>query len=113
MARSSCYIRKADLGDEAFDFFNQFIERGDFVGVTGHVFRTKLGEITIWVDTLTLLSKAVCSLPEKFHGLTDVEKRYRQRYVDLIVKRRHPAGLPEPSRILSSHPAVPDRAGLP
>ena len=63
-----------------FDFFNQYIERGDFIGVTGHVFRTKLGEITIWVDTITLLSKAVCPLPEKYHGLTDVEKRYRQRY---------------------------------
>ncbi len=79
------YIRKNDLGDEQFDLFNQFIERGDIIGVTGHVFRTKLGEITIWVDTFTLLCKAVCSLPEKFHGLTDIEKRYRQRYVDLIV----------------------------
>ena len=79
------YIRKNDLGDEQFEFFNQFIERGDIIGVTGHVFRTKLGEITIWVDTFTLLCKAVCSLPEKFHGLTDIEKRYRQRYVDLIV----------------------------
>jgi len=79
------YIRKNDIGDEQFELFNQFIERGDIIGVTGHVFRTKLGEITIWVDTFTLLCKAVCSLPEKFHGLTDVEKRYRQRYVDLIV----------------------------
>jgi lysyl-tRNA synthetase class 2 len=79
------YIRKNDIGDEQFDLFNQFIERGDIIGVTGHIFRTKLGEITIWVDTFTLLCKAVCSLPEKFHGLTDIEKRYRQRYVDLIV----------------------------
>jgi len=79
------YIRKNDIGDEQFELFNQFIERGDIIGVTGHIFRTKLGEITIWVDTFTLLCKAVCSLPEKFHGLTDIEKRYRQRYVDLIV----------------------------
>ena len=56
-----------DIGDEQFDLFNQFIERGDIIGVTGHIFRTKLGEITIWVDTFTLLCKAVCSLPEKFH----------------------------------------------
>jgi lysyl-tRNA synthetase class 2 len=79
------YIRRNDLGDEQFSFVNQFIERGDIVGVTGHVFRTKLGEITIWVDGITLLAKALCSLPEKFHGLKDVEKRYRQRYIDLIV----------------------------
>ncbi len=96
------YIRKADIGDEAFDFFNQFIERGDFVGVTGHVFRTKLGEITIWVDKIVLLSKAVCPLPEKFHGLTDVEKRYRQRYVDLIVNEEVRQGFRNRSRILSS-----------
>ena len=95
------YIRKADLGDEAFDFFNQFIERGDFVGVTGHVFRTKLGEITIWVDKITLISKAVCSLPEKFHGLTDVEKRYRQRYVDLIANEEVRQNFRNRSRIIS------------
>ena len=79
------YIRKNDIGDERFGFFNQYVERGDFIGVSGHVFRTKLGEITIWVDEITLLCKAVCSLPEKFHGLKDIEKRYRQRYIDLIV----------------------------
>jgi lysyl-tRNA synthetase class 2 len=79
------YIRKSDLGDERFGFFTQYVERGDFIGVSGHVFRTKLGEITIWVDEITLLCKAVCPLPEKFHGLKDVEKRYRQRYLDLIV----------------------------
>ena len=101
-AKFSFYIRKADIGDEAFDFFNQFIERGDFVGVTGHVFRTKLGEITIWVDKVTLLSKAICSLPEKFHGLTDVEKRYRQRYVDLIVNEDARQGFRKRSQILSS-----------
>ncbi len=79
------YIRRSDLGDKKFDFFTQYLERGDFIGASGHVFRTKLGEITIWVDEITLLCKAVCSLPEKFHGLKDIEKRYRQRYIDLIV----------------------------
>ena len=95
------YIRKNDLGEEQFDLFNQFIERGDIIGVTGHVFRTKLGEITIWVDTFTLLCKAVCSLPEKFHGLTDVEKRYRQRYVDLIVNEESRQTFRNRSRIVS------------
>jgi lysyl-tRNA synthetase, class II len=95
------YIRKNDIGDVQFDLFNQYIERGDIVGVTGHVFRTKLGEITIWVDTFTLLCKAVCSLPEKFHGLTDVEKRYRQRYVDLIVNEESRLTFRSRSRIVS------------
>jgi lysyl-tRNA synthetase class 2 len=95
------YIRKNDLGEEQFELFNQFVERGDIVGVTGHVFRTKLGEITIWVDTFTLLSKAVCSLPEKFHGLKDVEKRYRQRYVDLIVNDENRQTFRSRSRIIS------------
>lgn len=95
------YIRKNDLGEEQFELFNQYVERGDIVGVTGHVFRTKLGEITIWVDTFTLLSKAVCSLPEKFHGLKDVEKRYRQRYVDLIVNDENRQTFRNRSRIVS------------
>ncbi len=95
------YIRKNDIGDEQFDLFNQFIERGDIIGVTGHVFRTKLGEITIWVETFTLLCKAVCSLPEKFHGLTDIEKRYRQRYVDLIVNEESRQTFRIRSRIIS------------
>jgi len=95
------YIRKNDMGEAQFDLFNQFIERGDIIGVTGHVFRTKLGEITIWVDSFTLLCKAVCSLPEKFHGLTDVEKRYRQRYVDLIVNDESRQTFRNRSRIIS------------
>jgi len=95
------YIRKNDLGEEQFDFINQFIERGDIIGVTGHVFRTKLGEITIWVDTVTILCKAVCSLPEKFHGLKDIEKRYRQRYVDLIVNEESRQTFRNRSRIIS------------
>lgn len=95
------YIRKNDLGEEQFELFNQFVERGDIIGVTGHVFRTKLGEITIWVDAFTLLCKAVCSLPEKFHGLTDIEKRYRQRYVDLIVNEESRQTFRCRSRIVS------------
>ena len=95
------YIRKNDIGNEQFELFSQFIERGDIIGITGHMFRTKLGEITIWVDTFTLLCKAVCSLPEKFHGLTDVEKRYRQRYVDLIVNEESRQTFRIRSRIIS------------
>ena len=65
------------------------------------MFRTRLGEITIWVDKVTLLCKAVCSLPEKFHGLTDIEKRYRQRYVDLIVNEETRQTFRNRSRIVS------------
>jgi lysyl-tRNA synthetase class 2 len=83
--RIQLYIRKNDIGEEQFDFITRCLDRGDIVGVTGHVFRTKVGEITVWVDKIQILCKSVCALPEKFHGLRDVEKRYRQRYVDLIV----------------------------
>ncbi len=83
--RIQLYIRKNDLGEEKFTLFETCIERGDIVGVQGYAFRTKLGELTLWVEEITLLAKALCPLPEKFHGLRDVEKRYRQRYVDLIV----------------------------
>jgi lysyl-tRNA synthetase class 2 len=95
------YIRRSDLGDEKFGFFTQYVERGDFIGVSGHVFRTKLGEITIWVDEITLLCKAVCPLPEKFHGLKDVEKRYRQRYLDLIVNEESRETFRVRSRVLA------------
>ncbi|OPY37010.1 MAG: Aspartate--tRNA ligase [Methanoregula sp. PtaU1.Bin051] len=99
--RIQLYIRKNDIGDAKFSFFNSYIERGDFIGVTGHVFRTKLGEITIWVDDIVLLCKAVCPLPEKFHGLKDIEKRYRQRYLDLIVNEESRQTFRTRSRILA------------
>jgi lysyl-tRNA synthetase class 2 len=71
------------LGDEAMDRFND-IDAGDIIGVEGPVFRTRRGEVSIEVQAFDLLSKALRPLPEKFHGLKDVETRYRQRYVDLI-----------------------------
>jgi lysyl-tRNA synthetase class 2 len=95
------YIRKNDLGAEQFEFFIRYIERGDLIGVSGHVFRTKLGELTIWVDHFELLAKALLSLPEKFHGLTNVEKRYRQRYVDLIVNDQSRENFRTRSRVIS------------
>ena len=100
--RIQLYIRKADLGDEVFDFFNQYIERGDFIGVTGHVFRTKLGEITIWVDTITLLSKAVCPLPEKYPRPHRCGETLPAAVRRPDRKRGEPAGIPERSRILTS-----------
>jgi len=78
------YVRKDQIGDIAYDIFKQ-LDIGDFIGLSGGMFKTKTGEWTILVKKLKLISKATRPLPEKFHGLKDPEKRYRQRYLDLIV----------------------------
>ncbi len=81
--RIQAYIRKDRVGEENFRVF-KLMDVGDFVGIKGSFFRTKTGELTILADHIRLLSKSVRPLPEKWHGLTDVETRYRQRYLDLI-----------------------------
>lgn len=78
------YVRRDDIGTEEYQDFKKF-DIGDIVGIRGYVFRTKMGEISVHVTEIVLLSKSLLPLPEKFHGLTDRETRYRQRYVDLIV----------------------------
>ncbi|WP_078543177.1 lysine--tRNA ligase [Litchfieldia alkalitelluris] len=78
------YIRQDAVGEEQYDVFNT-ADLGDIVGVTGNVFKTKVGELSIKVESFELLSKSLRPLPEKFHGLKDVEQRYRQRYLDLIM----------------------------
>lgn len=83
-ARLQIYVRKDVLGDEKFDYIMHFIDIGDIVWVKGTSFRTKMGEITLNVQEFALQSKCLHPLPEKFHGLADVETRYRQRYLDLI-----------------------------
>ena len=82
--RIQLYVRIDDVGEEALAEFKKY-DIGDIVGVEGEVFRTKRGEISIKAKTVTLLAKSLLPLPEKFHGLTDRETRYRQRYVDLIM----------------------------
>lgn len=77
------YLRRDTIGDEKYQYLHDF-DIGDFMGVSGKVFRTKSGEVTVQVSDFTMLSKSLLPLPEKWHGLTDVEKRYRQRYLDLI-----------------------------
>ena len=79
-----CYVARDDLGEEAYAEFKK-MDIGDIIGVKGFVFRTKTGEITIHTKELTLLTKSLKPLPEKFHGLQDTDVRYRQRYLDLIV----------------------------
>ena len=85
--RLQIYVKLDIVGPATFELF-QLLDLGDIVGVAGHLFRTKTGELTVWVNELTLLSKALLPLPEKWHGLSDVEVRYRQRYLDLIANDR-------------------------
>ena len=82
--RIQSYVRKDRLGDEEYDIFKTY-DIGDIVGIEGEVFITKRGEISVKANKVTLLSKSLQILPEKYHGLKDQELRYRQRYVDLIV----------------------------
>jgi lysyl-tRNA synthetase, class II len=82
-ARLQIYVRLDAVGEQAFALY-KLLDLGDHIGVTGYLFRTRTGELTVHVETLTFLSKAMLTLPEKFHGLADVELRYRQRYVDLF-----------------------------
>jgi lysyl-tRNA synthetase class 2 len=82
--RIQIYLRQDVLGPEEYDLFRRDFDIGDFIGVTGHLFRTRTGEITLQVKAFTMLAKSLHPLPEKWHGLRDVEIRYRQRYLDLI-----------------------------
>jgi lysyl-tRNA synthetase class 2 len=81
--RLQIYVRLDAVGEQGFALY-KLLDLGDHIGVTGYLFRTRTGELTIHVERLTFLAKAMLALPEKFHGLADVELRYRQRYVDLF-----------------------------
>ena len=78
------YVKKDIVGEEAYEIFRKQMHVGDFLGVEGKLFVTHTGELTVNAEKLTVLSKSVRPLPEKFHGLTDAEARYRERYLDLI-----------------------------
>jgi lysyl-tRNA synthetase class 2 len=84
--RVQLYFKTDLIGAEAFALFSQ-LDLGDILGCRGTVFKTRTGQISVQLSEFTLLSKILASLPEKFHGLTDIEQRYRQRYVDLIMNR--------------------------
>ena len=95
------YLKKDVLGDDAYAAFKK-LDLGDFIGVRGTLFKTKAGEITVRAESLTLLAKALRPLPEKWHGLTDPEQVYRQRYLDLIVNPESRARLRLRSRVVSA-----------
>jgi lysyl-tRNA synthetase, class II len=82
--RLQIYIKKDAVGDKGFELY-KLLDLGDHIGVGGYLFRTRTGELSVHVDEITFLSKDLLPLPEKWHGLTDVELRYRQRYVDLVM----------------------------
>jgi len=82
--RMQIYIKSNKIGEKAFNIFSK-IDIGDILGVSGIIFKTRTGEVTVFVEEFTLLCKSIRSLPEKWHGLKDVEIRYRKRYLDLIV----------------------------
>lgn len=77
------YVRKDTVGEEAYELFNS-ADLGDIVGISGKLFKTKVGELSVKAEAFEMLTKSLRPLPEKFHGLKDVEQRYRQRYLDLI-----------------------------
>jgi lysyl-tRNA synthetase, class II len=84
LSRIQVYVRQDSVGDRDFKIF-KLLDLGDFVGVSGHLFRTKTNEFSVWATSLTFLAKCLVPLPEKWHGLQDIEIRYRQRYLDLVV----------------------------
>ncbi len=82
--RLQIYVRQDAVGEQGFALY-KLLDAGDHIGVTGYLFRTRTGELSVHVDTITFLTKSMLALPEKYHGLSDVELRYRQRYVDLFM----------------------------
>lgn len=99
--RIQAYVARDDIGEEAYKDFKKY-DVGDILGIKGIVFKTKTGEISVHVKELTLLSKSLQILPEKFHGLTDTDTRYRQRYVDLIMNEEVKETFVKRSRVISS-----------
>lgn len=106
------YVRRDEVGDESYAFFKKMIDVGDIVGARGTVFKTQKGEISIHVEKIQLLSKSLKMLPEKYHGLKDVELRYRQRYLDLIVNPQVKDTFVKRSQIIQEVRRVLDQKGF-
>lgn len=104
------YIRRDDVGEDVYKAFKQ-CDIGDIFGITGKVFRTQTGEVSVHAESIELLSKSLLPLPEKFHGLTNTDTRYRQRYVDLIVNPEVKETFVKRSRILKEIRAYLDGLG--
>lgn len=109
--RIQLYVRINDVGADEYENFKK-LDLGDLVGIKGHVFKTRMGEISIHVKSYTLLSKSLRPLPEKFHGLKDTDIRYRQRYLDLIVNPDVKKTFITRSRIISAVRRYLDNRGF-
>ena len=109
--RMQVYVRMNDIGEENFANFRKW-DIGDIIGVTGNLFRTRTGELSVHATEVTLLSKSLKPLPEKFHGLTDRDARYRQRYVDLIMNQEARDTFIKRSKILSTIRSFLDAQGF-
>nr|WP_308509162.1 lysine--tRNA ligase [uncultured Stomatobaculum sp.] len=105
------YVARDAVGEEAYAFFKKY-DIGDIIGVRGKVFETKTGEISIHAEELTLLTKSMQPLPEKFHGLTDTDQRYRQRYIDLVMNPEVRETFVKRSKIISSIRRYLDQRGF-
>ena len=105
------YIRLDVIGEEAFEIFKKS-DLGDIVGINGSIMRTNTGELSVKVSRYTHLSKALRPLPEKFHGLTDIEERYRRRYVDLITNNKTRETFILRSKVISMMRNILDELGF-
>lgn len=110
--RIQIYLRQDLLGEEEYEFFKRDFDIGDFIGVEGRLFRTRTGEVTVEVQRFSMLAKSLKPLPEKWHGLRDVETRYRQRYVDLIVNQDVRRVFTTRARIISAMRRFLDERGF-
>lgn len=106
-----CYVARDSIGEEAYAAFKK-LDIGDIVGVKGEVFKTRMGEVSIHAAELTLLSKSLQILPEKYHGLTNTDTRYRQRYVDLIMNEEVKDTFVKRSKIISAIRRYLDEKGF-
>ena len=102
LGQVQCYVTRDSIGQDLYQDFKRYHDVGDIVGVEGYVFMTQKGEISVHATGITLLSKSLQTLPEKFHGLTDTETRYRQRYLDLVMNPEVKETMIRRSQILSS-----------
>ena len=106
------FIRKNQLPEQALLILDN-LDLGDQIGAAGQLIRTRTGELSLMVDELTLLSKALRPMPEKWHGLADVEVRYRQRYLDLASNEESRMVFETRAALVTRHPGVPRRPRLP
>ncbi len=105
------YVRKDEVGDKKYELYKK-LDIGDFIGIEGNVFRTRTGELTVKVKDVVILAKSLHPLPEKWHGLKDIETRYRQRYIDLIVNQKVREVFITRSKIITTLRDFLDNAGF-